>query len=88
MAIQITTPTPVGDPLTFRDLLARMSAEERLRAYRAGAFTRAERTAWAARYPEEVPLVDDEFEWIALSLADLARGRPLALSTPSKGGDR
>jgi hypothetical protein len=44
-----------------------MSPEERLRAYRAGHLTRAERTAWAAVYPQEVPIVNDELEWIALS---------------------
>jgi hypothetical protein len=44
-----------------------MSAEECMRAYRAGRLTRAERTAWAAAYPDEAPIVNDELEWIALS---------------------
>ncbi len=47
--------------------LGLMSPEERLRAYRAGVLTRAERSAWAGAYPEEVPLVNDEVEWIALT---------------------
>jgi hypothetical protein len=58
-------------PVSFLDVLEKMSPEERLTAYRAGGFRRAERTLWAARYPEEVPLVNDEYEWIALTMADL-----------------
>lgn len=34
-------------------------------------FTRAELSIWAARYPEEVPMVNGEFAWIGLRLADL-----------------
>jgi len=48
-----------------------MSKEERLRAARSGGFDRWQRSLWAARYPEEVPLVNGEYEWIALGLADL-----------------
>jgi hypothetical protein len=48
-----------------------MSAEHRLAAAREGRFSRAERAAWAARYPEEAPLVNGELAWIALGLADL-----------------
>jgi hypothetical protein len=58
-------------PVSFVDVLHRMDPQERLGAYRAGAFTRRERTIWAANYPEEVPLVNGELEWIALSMADL-----------------
>jgi hypothetical protein len=47
-----------------------MSEEERVRASRYS-FTSWERTVWAGRYPEEVPLIDGEFEWIALRLVDL-----------------
>lgn len=49
--------------------LAQMTAEQRRRA--AADFNRAERAAWAARYPNEVPLVNGELAWIALDLADL-----------------
>lgn len=56
-----TDPTPLAR-------LERMSPAERLRAYRTGALTRAERSAWAGAYPEEVPLVNDELEWIACDL--------------------
>jgi hypothetical protein len=60
-------------PVSFMDVLHRMDPQERLAAYRAGAFTRRERTIWAANYPEEVPLVNDELEWIALTMTDLDR---------------
>jgi hypothetical protein len=56
---------------TFSARLARMSVEERINASRNGGFTRHERSIWAARYPKQVPLIDGEFEWITLSLADL-----------------
>jgi hypothetical protein len=46
------------------DLLEQMTPQERIRAYRAGALTRAERAAWAAFWPEEVPLLNDEYEWL------------------------
>jgi len=50
--------------------LDRMSPRQRLRAYRDGTFTRAERARWACRYPEEVPTVNGEVEWIAMASAD------------------
>lgn len=58
-----------GDSFLLR--LDRMSPSQRLRAYRSGAFSRAERARWACRYPEEVPTVNGEVEWIALRSADL-----------------
>ena len=54
----------------FLARLARMSGQERARAARFE-FDRWERTVWAGRFPEEVPLVNGEVEWIALGLADL-----------------
>jgi hypothetical protein len=51
----------------FLSELRQMSSAERVRASRY-AFSRWERSVWAARYPEEVPLVNGEFEWIALRL--------------------
>jgi hypothetical protein len=63
-----TQQTPAeGD---FIGLLERMTPEERLRSSRRE-FTTRQRAAWASRYPEEVPLVNGEFEWIALASADL-----------------
>jgi hypothetical protein len=47
-----------------------MSSDQRLAIYRSRG-TRAECTIWAANYPGEVPLVNDEFEWIGLAMADL-----------------
>ena len=49
--------------------LSRMTLEQR-RA-RAASFSRAERLAWAANFPEEVPLINGELAWITLRLADL-----------------
>lgn len=54
----------------FLARLARMSPEERVRASRYE-FDRWERSAWAGPYSEEVPTINGEVEWIALSLADL-----------------
>ncbi len=51
----------------FVEELSRMTPKQRIAAYRE-CFGRTERTIWAARYPDEVPLVNGEFEWIALRL--------------------
>jgi hypothetical protein len=56
---------------SFASVLERMTPEERISASRHGGFTRWERWVWAARYPEDVPLVNGEFEWIACNMADL-----------------
>ncbi len=50
----------------YADYLQRRSSEERLRLYHRGRMTRCERWIWAPRYPEEVPIVNDEIEWIVL----------------------
>jgi hypothetical protein len=50
----------------FVSVLQRMTPAERISASRHGGFTRWERWVWAARYTDEVPLVNGEFEWIAL----------------------
>jgi hypothetical protein len=55
----------------FLTRLQRMSEEERVRAARFGGFDHWQRSVWAAHYPEQVPLVNGEYEWIALGLADL-----------------
>lgn len=62
---------PVGDDDDFLRRLERMSPGERAGAARAGSFRRLQRLAWATHYPEEVPIVNGEFEWIALGMADL-----------------
>jgi hypothetical protein len=55
----------------FLARLVRMSTEERRRAARYGGFTSWQRSFWAAHFPAEVPVVNGEYEWIALTLADL-----------------
>lgn len=47
--------------------LRKMTPDERIRASRFS-FNRWERWVYAARFPEEVPLVNDELEWIAATL--------------------
>lgn len=51
----------------FLSELARMSPRERVRASRYS-FNLEERYIYAARYPDEVPTVNGELEWIALNL--------------------
>ena len=55
----------------FLSILRRMTRKERISASRHGGFNRWERWVWAARYSEEVPLINGEFEWIARASADL-----------------
>lgn len=52
-------------------LLARMTFEERVRAYATRSITRRELTIAAGREPDRMPVINGELEWIALSLADL-----------------
>lgn len=47
--------------------LRTMTPEERIRASRYS-FNRWERWVYAARYPDEVPLLNGELEWIAKNL--------------------
>jgi hypothetical protein len=68
MATQVTEQT--ANRRSFQEVLHLMSPAERLAAYRSGAFTNGERAMWAANYPDEVPLVNDELPWIALTMAD------------------
>ncbi|MEZ4588705.1 MAG: hypothetical protein R2909_20195 [Gemmatimonadales bacterium] len=58
-----------GDQFLAR--LRRMTPSRRVAVYQEGGFSRHERAIWASRYPEEVPMVNDEFEWLALASADL-----------------
>jgi hypothetical protein len=52
-------------------LLARIeSFEDRVELYRMGAVSRHELTVAAALYPELMPRLNGEWEWIALTLAD------------------
>ncbi|HEX4732501.1 MAG TPA: hypothetical protein VH299_14620 [Solirubrobacterales bacterium] len=56
---------------TFLAYLAQLGAERRIEGYRHD-FTPRQRTIFVAHYPDEVPLVNDEYEHIALSCADIA----------------
>jgi hypothetical protein len=47
------------------DTLWQMSADERVEAMRKGHLSLAQCAAWAARYPEQPPLLDGEFEYLA-----------------------
>ena len=51
--------------------LDRLGAAGRLTHYRAGKLSHADLSVWAARYPDEVPTVNCEVEWIGFTLADL-----------------
>lgn len=56
---------------SFVAVLARMTPAEQISASRHGGFTCWERWVWASRYPDEVPQVNGELEWIGSNLADL-----------------
>jgi hypothetical protein len=72
MATQIISPTVSGTGRgSFLRALRALGPSERLAIYRSGGLTPVECTLWAANYPKEVPVVDGEFEWIALTMADL-----------------
>jgi len=51
--------------------LDRLGPAGRLAHYRAGKLGIGELSVWAARFPDEVPTVNGEVEWIGLTLADL-----------------
>ena len=46
--------------------LWQMTVAQRVAAMRRGELTLEQCSAWAARYPEQVPLLNDEFEYLAL----------------------
>ena len=63
--------------------LWRMTAQERIAAMRAGDLTLNQLCEWARRRPHEVPLINNEFEFIAFKTPEVAeagerkrRGRP------------
>jgi hypothetical protein len=63
--------SPVELAAEVAKVLAGMTYEERVRAYRSAAITPRELSVAAGRHPEEMPLLNGEYEWIAISLADL-----------------
>jgi hypothetical protein len=68
-------------PTTFNEQLAaaersrharlrrlwQMTAEQRVAAMRRGELTREELAAWSGQHPEQMPMLNGEFEWIAIS---------------------
>jgi hypothetical protein len=62
---------PAGLAAEVAKVLAGMTYEERVSAYRSGALSAHELAVAAARFPDRMPLLNDEYEWIAVSLADL-----------------
>lgn len=54
-----------------RAALQRLGREGRLAAYRRGEFDLDTCCLWAARYPDEVPLLQGEFEFIALTMPEV-----------------
>ncbi len=65
------SPTPAEIAAEVVTLLAVMTYAERVRAYRSGALSRHELSVAAARFPDQMPLLNDEYEWISTSLVDL-----------------
>jgi len=50
--------------------LWQMSPEQRVAAMRRGELTREQLAAWSARHPEQVPLLNGEWEWIAAKMPE------------------
>ncbi len=62
-----------GDPTRKEQLqqLWAMTVSERVSAMRAGALSRDQLFAWVARWPDQCPVVNGEWEFIAATMADL-----------------
>jgi hypothetical protein len=52
--------------------LWQLSVPERIAAMRRGELTYEQLAAWSARYPEQVPMVHGEFEWIIAKTPEAA----------------
>jgi hypothetical protein len=63
-----TPRTPVEIAAEVAMVLAGMTHEERVRAYRSGALSVHELYVAAAWFPESMPLLNGELEWIAIDL--------------------
>jgi len=51
--------------------LWKMTVSERITAMRAGKLSLEQCAAWAARYPEQVPILNGEFEYLAAFTPDV-----------------
>jgi hypothetical protein len=52
--------------------LWKMTVSERITAMRDGKLSLEQCAAWAARYPEQVPLINGEFEYLAAFTPEVA----------------
>jgi hypothetical protein len=51
--------------------LWQMSVEQRIAAMRRGELTLEQLAAWSARHPDQVPKLNDEFEWLAIKTPEI-----------------
>ena len=51
--------------------LWQMSPQQRVAAMRRGELTLEQLAAWSARHPEQVPMLNGEFEWIAIRMPEV-----------------
>jgi hypothetical protein len=79
-------PNQPATPLTFFDELARVERErdarlrslwqlsvpQRIAAMRRGELTYEQLAAWTARHPDQVPMLNGEFEWISAKTPEAA----------------
>jgi hypothetical protein len=66
-----TDTSTIAAGLSRAERLEALGRAGRLGRYERGELSIADLSLWAARYPEEAPLVNGEFAWISLTLADL-----------------
>lgn len=89
-------------PTTFQEQLAaaerarharlrrlwQMPPEQRVAAMRRGELTLEQLAAWSARHPEQVPMLNGEFEWIAIRTPEVCLRmtvrNPVAPRTPTR----
>jgi len=75
-ATETRTPIPTLASLRVRperiERMWQMTAAQRVEAARQGQFTLGEMLRWAARHPDELDLVDNEFWFITAFSADAA----------------
>lgn len=64
------TRKPIEIAAEVATVLAGMSYPERVRAYRSGALSAHELALAAGWFGEEMPKLNGEYEWIAISLVD------------------
>lgn len=77
--ITIRPPRLGFQPLTplEKEQLLRTNAEQRIAAMCAGRLTYGQLCWWASHWPDEVPLINDEFAFIAFFEAEAAESAPV-----------